>query len=447
MTDVRVLGQDRFEQSAAQFRALAEQLDRIADAGGSRTEFRDRLVGDARRQVEGLPSAASVAAPRIDRVVESFTAYGDQVMVPEAGSVYQALRDLAARARETAVIIERCEVFERNWVDQLGHDIGRGWDKAYHHVFEHEKSDEVDREHDRLAAEAEARSGERAAALERWRRAVGVGIEAINEARAALAARSPVCPTELRPPFPNSVAVERHVLDGWLTRSALPFLDRHAGDEQALQGWWDGLRTDEKLRLREARPDLARRFPDVPVGPGDPGFCSPDELAADRYIGRVDEVTDFLGLPRLPDCTQDIPGWILRNRYQLTQVRMPFEDSMVFLSNVSTGLFGMVEQLGIPPQALVDCSEGDEAACLRVGLALGMTVPGGRSGGSYVRRPTTLRAFPHAKRAKMKGSVQGGGGRRYRWKEPDGTILEWDSRHGALEKYTKKGRHLGEFRP
>jgi hypothetical protein len=314
-------------------------------------------------------------------------------------------------------------------------------------VFEHEKSDEVNREHDRLAAEAAARSGERAAALERWRRAVGVAVDVINRARAALAARSPVAPPGLRPPFPSSVAVQRHVRDGWLRRSALPFLDRHAGDDEALQAWWDGLRTDEKLRLREARPDLAQRFPDTPVGPGDPGFCSPDELAADRYIGRVDKRTDFLGLPRLPDCAQDIPGWIVRNRYQLTQVRMPFEDSMAFLANVSTGLFGMAEQFGIPPQALVDCSEGDEAACVRVGIALGMAVPSGRSGGSYIRPPESMKAFPNARSVRAKGSVQGGGGRRFRWREPDGTILEWDSRHGAVEKYTKKGRHLGEFDP
>lgn len=29
--------------------------------------------------------------------------------------------------------------------------------------------------------------------------------------------------------------------------------------------------------------------------------------------------------------------------------------------------------------------------------------------------------------------------------DPDGTIYEWDSRHGTVEKYDKKGNHLGEF--
>ncbi|MHC8337473.1 colicin E3/pyocin S6 family cytotoxin [Pseudomonas sp. HLT2-19-2] len=40
-----------------------------------------------------------------------------------------------------------------------------------------------------------------------------------------------------------------------------------------------------------------------------------------------------------------------------------------------------------------------------------------------------------------------GGGLRDRWKDEDGTIYEWDSQHGALEKYNKRGKHLGEFNP
>jgi antitoxin component YwqK of YwqJK toxin-antitoxin module len=34
---------------------------------------------------------------------------------------------------------------------------------------------------------------------------------------------------------------------------------------------------------------------------------------------------------------------------------------------------------------------------------------------------------------------------RPRWKEPDGTIYEWDSQHGTVEKYDADGNHLGEF--
>jgi filamentous hemagglutinin len=43
--------------------------------------------------------------------------------------------------------------------------------------------------------------------------------------------------------------------------------------------------------------------------------------------------------------------------------------------------------------------------------------------------------------------VQGGGKLRERWKDGDGRIYEWDSRHGTLEKYDRTGRHLGEFDP
>jgi hypothetical protein len=34
-----------------------------------------------------------------------------------------------------------------------------------------------------------------------------------------------------------------------------------------------------------------------------------------------------------------------------------------------------------------------------------------------------------------------------RWKTRDGIIFEWDSQHGVVEKYNKRGKHLGEFDP
>jgi hypothetical protein len=61
--------------------------------------------------------------------------------------------------------------------------------------------------------------------------------------------------------------------------------------------------------------------------------------------------------------------------------------------------------------------------------------------------PDTLPGFPGAQRTKARTFVQGGGGKRARWVLPDGGILEWDSRHGAVEKYNKRGIHLGEFDP
>ena len=61
--------------------------------------------------------------------------------------------------------------------------------------------------------------------------------------------------------------------------------------------------------------------------------------------------------------------------------------------------------------------------------------------------PSSLPGFPGAQRAKPKTPVQGGGGLRKRWKLPGGCILEWDSQHGEVEKYDKRGKHLGAFDP
>jgi len=61
--------------------------------------------------------------------------------------------------------------------------------------------------------------------------------------------------------------------------------------------------------------------------------------------------------------------------------------------------------------------------------------------------PVSLPAFPQAVKAPRKTPVQGGGGLRARWKDKD-YIYEWDSRHGRVEKYNKRGtKHLGEFDP
>ena len=49
------------------------------------------------------------------------------------------------------------------------------------------------------------------------------------------------------------------------------------------------------------------------------------------------------------------------------------------------------------------------------------------------------------KPVKPKTPVQGGGKLRARWKDSDGKIYEWDSQHGELEKYDKRGKHLGAF--
>jgi hypothetical protein len=62
----------------------------------------------------------------------------------------------------------------------------------------------------------------------------------------------------------------------------------------------------------------------------------------------------------------------------------------------------------------------------------------------YYPKPHTLPAFPDAKWAPGKTRMKGGG-LRPRWKDKKGTIYEWDFQHGAVEKYNKRGKHLGEF--
>ncbi|MFJ2366028.1 colicin E3/pyocin S6 family cytotoxin [Pseudomonas sp. NPDC087697] len=65
----------------------------------------------------------------------------------------------------------------------------------------------------------------------------------------------------------------------------------------------------------------------------------------------------------------------------------------------------------------------------------------------YHPKPTFLPAFPEAVRAPPKTTIRGGGGLRPRWKEPHSYIYEWDFERGKVEKYTKRGKHLGEFDP
>ncbi|BCX70095.1 colicin E3/pyocin S6 family cytotoxin [Pseudomonas izuensis] len=62
----------------------------------------------------------------------------------------------------------------------------------------------------------------------------------------------------------------------------------------------------------------------------------------------------------------------------------------------------------------------------------------------YHPKPNVLPAFPGAKWAPPKTRMKGGG-LRPRWKDGSGTIYEWDFQHGAVEKYNKRGKHLGEF--
>jgi len=50
-----------------------------------------------------------------------------------------------------------------------------------------------------------------------------------------------------------------------------------------------------------------------------------------------------------------------------------------------------------------------------------------------------LKAFPEAQRVKPKSQGQ-------RWEDGQ-YIYEWDYQHGRVEKWTKRGQHLGDFDP
>ncbi|TWC22613.1 S-type pyocin [Pseudomonas sp. SJZ085] len=73
-----------------------------------------------------------------------------------------------------------------------------------------------------------------------------------------------------------------------------------------------------------------------------------------------------------------------------------------------------------------------------------LSVPGDHK---YHKPPSLLPAFPDAKTTPSKTFVRGGGVKRRRWKDRAGRIYEWDSQHGAVELYTKQGKHLGEYDP
>ena len=72
--------------------------------------------------------------------------------------------------------------------------------------------------------------------------------------------------------------------------------------------------------------------------------------------------------------------------------------------------------------------------------------------GAYIPKPSADelnqdKFLPDLSRAKSKTPVQGGGGLRPRWTDKDGNIYEWDSQHGEMELYDKRGNHKGSYNP
>jgi hypothetical protein len=77
-------------------------------------------------------------------------------------------------------------------------------------------------------------------------------------------------------------------------------------------------------------------------------------------------------------------------------------------------------------------------------IYISLSLPGDHK---YYGPPDLLPTFPDAISVRPKSSVQGGGKKRARWIDRKGRIFEWDSQHGAVEKYDAQGKHLGEFNP
>lgn len=66
--------------------------------------------------------------------------------------------------------------------------------------------------------------------------------------------------------------------------------------------------------------------------------------------------------------------------------------------------------------------------------------------GNIIKAPDNLKAFANTKKVSGKTFVNGGK-LRPRWKDEKGNLFEWDFQHGKVEKYNKRGIHLGEFDP
>lgn len=65
---------------------------------------------------------------------------------------------------------------------------------------------------------------------------------------------------------------------------------------------------------------------------------------------------------------------------------------------------------------------------------------GGGNSHHYYPAPKNLAGFPNARKIDPIGPRY-----RKRWTDDKGTIYEWDYQHGAVEKYSRNGKHLGEF--
>ncbi len=132
--------------------------------------------------------------------------------------------------------------------------------------------------------------------------------------------------------------------------------------------------------------------------------------------------TNTLGIPPLKGAPHVPPIWI----YPPTEAADSIIVNPVYPPDYKDFILVFPADSGVPPLYIV------------------LSVPG------HKYHPTPqggLPAFPDATRVRSKTSVQGGGGLRPRWTDLSGFIYEWDRQHGTVEKYNKRGKHLGEFDP
>ena len=132
--------------------------------------------------------------------------------------------------------------------------------------------------------------------------------------------------------------------------------------------------------------------------------------------------TNTLGIPPLKGAPHVPPIWI----YPPTEAADSIIVNPVYPPDYKDFILVFPADSGVPPLYIV------------------LSVPG------HKYHPTPqggLPAFPDATRVRSKTSVQGGGGLRPRWTDLSGFIYGWDRQHGTVEKYNKRGKHLGEFDP
>ncbi|WP_244639343.1 colicin E3/pyocin S6 family cytotoxin [Bosea sp. ANAM02] len=95
--------------------------------------------------------------------------------------------------------------------------------------------------------------------------------------------------------------------------------------------------------------------------------------------------------------------------------------------------------LGIACAASDQCLPGLKRAIRAGKQALG---PRGEGQFDYIPPPETLVGLPGSVKEKPKGNKS-----RKRWRLPNGDFVEWDSQHGELELYDKRGKHKGVLDP